>query len=80
MIASSLIFPRNRPLVALIMPRLFSDEQVSLTRAVMVILLLTAIVLANAQFHLIDLPILLTVLNILSVQFLFQNWKLPTKV
>jgi len=79
-IVSSLVFPRNRPLVNLIMPRLFSDEQVSLTRAAIVILILTAIVLANAQFHLVDLPILLTVLNILSVQFLFQNWKSPTAV
>lgn len=73
LIVSSLIFPRNRPLVALIMPRLFSDEQVNLLRALLVLLILSVVIIVNTWLHWFELPVLLSVLSVVSVQFLFQS-------
>jgi hypothetical protein len=73
LIVSSLVFRRNRPLVAMIMPRLFSDEQVCLRRVAMFLPVMGAAVIANAWLHFVEPHVLLTIMSMVCVQFLFRS-------
>lgn len=68
LIVSSLLIPRNRPLAAGIMPRLFSSEQVSFKRFGLFTLLLSALVLLNNWLNLLPAELLAGLAVMMGVQ------------
>ncbi len=70
LIVSSMLLPRNRPAIAMLMPYLFSDEQVSLLSFGLVIGLTAALLFANQRLGLVAPPIALGLCVMLVTQIL----------
>lgn len=73
LIVSSLIFPKNRPYVGFMMPRLFKDEQVSPLRFFLVLGGLLGVVFALTSFQVAPSGLVLNTAVLLSVQLLFRS-------
>lgn len=73
LIVSSLVFPKNRRLVGLMMPRLFQDEQVSPLRFFLVLGGMLALVVGLTAFQLAPSGLVLNTAVLLSVQLLFRS-------
>ena len=73
LIVSSLLFPRNRAAVALMMPRLFQDEQVSPLRFFLVLGGMLALVVGLTAFQVAPSGLVLNTAVLLSVQLLFRS-------
>jgi hypothetical protein len=68
LIVSSLILPRNRPLIGMMMPRLYSNEQVPLLRFGLFAVLLAGLVLLNMHFQWVAPEILVSLAVMVSAQ------------
>ncbi len=75
LVASSLIIPANRPLVGRLMPHLFSDEQVSPRRFILLLAVILAIIGLNAWLKILPMLWLVNLAVILSTQLLFRPEK-----
>jgi hypothetical protein len=72
LIVSSLLLPRNRPLISGMMPHLYSNEQVSLARFAVFTGLLVSIILLNTRFHWLPPEILVSLAVMISAQGMGQ--------
>lgn len=72
LIVSSLILPRNRPLAAGMLPRLFADDQVPVGRFVLFGLGLLGLILLNTWLNLLPRTVMLNLAVIACVQFFFK--------
>lgn len=70
LIASSILVPRNRRWVSQIMPQLFTDEQVPLTRFLPVVALIAILLLVNQYLGLLTKPAVISLCMVLGVQLL----------
>jgi hypothetical protein len=68
LIVSSLILPRNRPMINGMMARLYSNEQISLPRFVLFTLILASLVLLNARYRWIAPEIVVSLAVMTSAQ------------
>jgi hypothetical protein len=64
--------PRNRPLVAQVMPRLFADDQVPPLRYALFAVGLAALVALNAWLNLVPRAVLFNLAVVASVQLFFR--------
>lgn len=74
LLASSLILPRNRPAIAPLMARLFSDEQASLPRFALVMALSAGLVLFNKAAGLVAQPVMLGLCVMIVTQVLGRRF------
>lgn len=74
LITASLILPRNHRHVRMMMPRLFSDEQMPLWQFVLISAVIAGAILANLWLDLASQQTLINLLTLLTVQVMFSPW------
>lgn len=74
LITATLILPRNHKYVRVMMPRLFSDEQMPLWRFAVISVLIAGTLLANLWLELVPQQPLINLLTLLTVQIMFEPW------
>ncbi|HNT23574.1 MAG TPA: hypothetical protein PKM21_04370 [Anaerolineales bacterium] len=71
-IVSSLILPRNRRFLPIMISRLFSDEQIPIRRFILLLAIVSGVIALNAWIGLIDTYLFVSLSVMIGTQVLFQ--------